>query len=518
MSSKSIKKNFVYNLIYQILILVTPLIVTPYVSRVLGVNGIGEYSYANSIISYFVLFAVLGTTTFGQRAIGYAQQNKEERSRAFWEIFILRIITSFVTLAAYAVYLFVFAPYDSIALYAIFALNIFNVAIDVSWFMQGMEEFGKTATTSIIFRILNIACVFLFVKKADDLWKYALISIGFTSLGNTGMWAFLPKNLCKVKGLTPFRNWKGVLQLFLPTVATQIYLVLDKSMIGWFTDGYAENGYYEQADKIIKMALTSVTALGTVMIPHIANSYKNGDDEQIKNYIYKSYRYVWMMAIPIMFGLIAVSSVFVPIFFGAGYEKCNIVIPTLSILAILIGLSNVTGIQYFVPTGKQNVLTMTVIFGAVINVVLNLALIPFFGSIGAAIASILAELCVTLIGFIYVRRKQFYAIKPIFSCSWKYWIAGSIMFGVVFWVKFFFPVTILALMGLITLGVAVYFISLLILRDELLLEFLIKFFAEVILKIIRKDKHERTAMEKDNKFMPIENGNSDNKQAGDKRL
>lgn len=476
MPGKSIKKNFIFNLIYQILILVAPLIVTPYVSRVLEVGGIGEYSYANSIVSYFVLVAVLGTSTYGQRAIGYTQDNKEERSRAFWEIFLFRLLTSVVTLGAYAVYLFIFVPESRFLLYAILALNIFNVATDISWFMQGMEEFGKTATTSIIFRILNIVCVFLFVKQSTDLWKYVLISVGFTALGNLCMWIFLPRNLCKVKGVRPFRNWKGIIQLFLPTIATQIYLILDKSMIGWFSDGYNENGYYEQADKIVKMALTAVTALGIVMIPRIANTYKNGNTELIRYYIYKSYRYVWMLAIPIMFGLIAVSSVFVPIFFGAGYEKCNIVIPMLSILTIFIGLSNVTGMQFFVPTGRQNVLTMTVVIGAVVNVILNLILIPFYASIGAGIASIIAELCVTTAGMIYIRRKRLYEIKPIFTCSWKYWIAGIVMFGAVFGVKYLLPVTVWALIVLILLGVAVYFLMLIIFRDEMLMEFMAKFF------------------------------------------
>ena len=475
MKEKSIKKNFAFNLVYQILILIAPLIVTPYVSRVLGVDGIGEYSYANSMVSYFLLFAVLGTGTYGQRAIGYTQKNKEDRSRAFWEVFTIRILTGGITLGAYAIYLFVFVSGPSFVIYAILALNIVNVILDVSWFMQGMEEFGKTATSSIIFRILNIVCVFLFVKEANDLWKYVLITVGSIVLGNLSIWFFLPRNLCKIKGVKPFRDLKSILQLFLPTIATQIYLVLDKSMIGWLSDGYVENGYYEQADKIIKMALTVVTALGIVMIPRIARTYKEGDKEQVKYYIYKSYQYVWMMSIPIMFGLIAVSSVFVPVFFGDGYDKCNIIIPILSVLTIFIGLSNVTGFQFFVSTGKQNVLTFTVIIGAIVNVLLNAILIPFFASVGAAIASVIAELSVTMTGLIYVRRKHFYSLKPILTCSWKYWIAGIIMFGIIFAIKYFVPVTVWALVVLVVVGVVAYFLMLLLLRDKMLFEFLSKF-------------------------------------------
>lgn len=480
MEEKSIKKNFIFNLVYQLLVLIAPFVVTPYISRVLGVDGIGEYSYANSIVSYFLLFAVLGTSTYGQRAIGYAQKNKEERSRAFWEVFILRLLTGVITLGAYAVYLFIFVPQSSFIIYLILALNIINVLFDISWFMQGMEEFGKTATISILFRILNIVCVFLFIKNSSDLWKYVLITVGFTLLSNVCLWIFLPKYICKVKAIRPFHDLKSVLQLFLPTIATQIYLVLDKSMIGWLSDGYTENGYYEQADKIVKMALTVVTALGIVMIPRIARMYKEGNEEQVRNYIYKSYRYIWMMAIPIMFGLIAISSIFVPIFFGEGYDKCNILIPILSVLTIFIGLSNVAGIQFFVPTGKQNILTMTVIIGAVVNVILNAALIPFIASIGAAIASVIAELCVMLSGIIYILRKRLYRIKPIFTCSWKYWIAGIIMFGILLAIKYLIPITLWALIVLVLAGIITYFIMLLILHDEMLFEFMSKFKTAVI--------------------------------------
>lgn len=485
--AKSIKKNFIYNLSYQILVLLTPLIVTPYVSRVLGRDMVGFYSYASSIISYFVLVAVLGTATYGQRAISYAQQEIEDRSRAFWEIFIIRLLTSVVTMAVYAIYIIVFIPQSEFIVYIILALNIVNVIFDISWFMQGLEEFGKTALRSIIFRILSVASIFIFVKTPSDLYLYVIFMVAYTVLGNMSLWLYLPKYLCKVKGIKPFKDIKSILQLFIPTVAVQIYTVLDKSMIGWLTDGYSENGYYEQAEKIVKVALTVVTSLGIVMIPRISRTYKEGNIEKVNFYMHRSYRFVWLMAVPIMFGLIAISSTFVPIFFGGGYEKCEILIPILSVLTIFIGLSNVTGIQYLIPIGKQNVLTLTVIIGAVVNFILNMILIRFFGSIGAAIASIAAELCVTAAGFVYIKRTKRFSLKPIFTCCWKYWIAGVLMFGIVWLEKIFLPITVWALVLLILTGIAAYFIALLILRDKFLLEILTKGI-NILLKPFRKTK------------------------------
>ena len=477
MAKKSIKKNFIYNLSYQILLILTPLVVTPYVSRILGVQGVGLYSYAHSIVSYFVLFAVLGTTTYGQRAISYVQQEKEERSRTFWEVFIIRLLTSVITLIGYTVFVIVTASPHELFVYIALALNILNVIFDISWFLQGLEEFGKTALRSIIFRLVSIASIFIFVRSPSDLYLYVIFMVVYTVFGNISLWLYLPKYICPVKGIKPFKDFKSILQLFIPTLAVQIYTVLDKSMIGWLTDGYTENGYYEQAEKIVKVALTVVTSLGIVMIPRISRTYKEGDLKKVNSYMYRSYRFVWMMGIPIMLGLIAISSTFVPIFFGKGYEKCEILIPIFSTLTILIGLSNVTGIQYLVPIGKQNVLTLTVVIGAVVNFALNMVLIRYLSSIGAAIASVVAELCVTVAGFIYIKKTKRFALWPAFSCSWKYWIAGGAMFGIVWLIKVFLPIKAWALAVLIVSGIVVYFLGLLALRD--------KFFWDLLSKAVK---------------------------------
>lgn len=467
--AKSLKKNYIYNVIYQILLLVVPLITTPYVSRVLSVDGIGLYSYANSIVSYFVLVATLGTTTFGQRQISYNHDNKEELSRAFWELFIFRTLTSAFTLAVYFV-IFTIVYQENQLIYLIFSLNIINVIFDISWFFQGLEEFGKTVLRNIIFKILSVVAIFVFVRTQNDLWLYVLFMIAFTVLGNLTMWLYLPKYLCKVKGIRPFRDTKSIIQFFIPTVATQIYTVLDKSMIGWFTDGTTENGYYEQAEKISKIALAVVTSLGTVMIPRISKVFKDGNIEKVRYYLYKSYRFVWMLSIPIMFGLVAISDIFVPVFLGDGYEKCEILIPIFSLLTIIIGLSNVNGMQLFVPTGRQNILTLTVVVGAIVNIIFNLILIPLFASIGACIASVIAEFCVTLVGFIYIKVKDKMPISPIFKSSIKYWIAGTVMFGALIGLKFVLDSNIIGLVISIISGILIYFILLFIMKDSFLYE------------------------------------------------
>ena len=170
MKEKSIKRNYVYNVVYQVLAIIVPIITMPYVSRVLNAEGIGLYSYGSSIASYFVLAATLGTTVFGQRAISYVQGDIEARSRAFWELFIFRLISTAIALAAYAAVFFAFLK-DNGTMYLILALNVVNVATDISWFFQGIEEFGKIVIRNVVFRILNHAAIFIFIKTASDLYK-----------------------------------------------------------------------------------------------------------------------------------------------------------------------------------------------------------------------------------------------------------------------------------------------------------------------------------------------------------
>ena len=347
MATHSIKKNFVYSLIFQLTGLLMPLVVTPYVSRTLAAEGIGLFSYTESIVSYFVLVAVLGTSTFGQRVISYTQDDPEGRSRAFFEVLLLRIVTAAVTAVAYVGYVWLAVTPANRAIAFVFLLNILNVVLDISWLLQGLEEFGKMALRSVLLRLVGVACIFIFVRDEGDLLLYTFIMLGAVVLGNLSLWLYVPKYICRVRGIRPFRNIAEVLQLFVPTIAIQLYTVLDKSMIGWFSgDDYLENGYYEQAQKLVKLAVTGVTALGSVMTPRIAYTYRTGDTERLHYFVYRSYRYVFMMGVPMMFGLLGIADVLTPVYYGPGYEKCATLISIFSAIVLFIGLSNVTGYQY----------------------------------------------------------------------------------------------------------------------------------------------------------------------------
>ena len=293
-------------------------------------------------------------------------------------------------------------------------------------------------------------------------------------LSGLSIWLYLPKYLVAVprREIKPFRNFSIIIQMFLPQIAIQIYTVLDKTMIGVMTGSPLENGYYEQAEKVVKMSLTIVTSLGTVMLPRIAYAYAHKDYETIRTSMMRSYRFVWFLTVPMFCGFIAVSNNFVPWFFGPGYDKVVPLMQILSGLVIAIGLSNVTGIQYMLPTNQQNKLTMTVVCGAVVNFALNLFLIPVMQSIGAAIASLIAEITVTAVQFYIVRNV--FLIAQIGRLSIKYLFSGLIMFAVTFPLSLYLKPGIVHTFITIAAGCLIYAGILLLAKDSMLYMFISK--------------------------------------------
>ena len=446
------------------LALLTPLVTTPYISRVIGVEGIGIYSYTSSVVSYFALFAALGMVSYGQREISYVQDNQEKRTIVFWNTVFRSFITTFVSLVAYAIFIYFQNGYRLI--FAILSISIIEVALNITWLFSGMEEFGKIVKRNIIVRILNIAFIFLFVKKAEDLPLYVLGVTAVMGIGHLSLWPYLPKyvGLPKLKNIHPFHDFKTVITLFIPTIAISIYTVLDKTMIGILTSNPAENGYYEQAIKISRISLTFVTALGTVMIPRIGALFAKNDLRQIQDYMYKSYRFVCFLGVPFCLGIVATSSNFVPWFFGPGFDSVIPVLNTLSFVIIAIALSNVTGIQYLVPTRRQNYLTLSVIIGAFVNFGFNLIVIPVWGAFGAACASVVAEFCVTAVQLVFVRKEI--SCFAIVKNSVKYLFAGGLMFAILSTIGKNLSPSMIHTSILIGVGAITYAFVLFVLQDK----------------------------------------------------
>lgn len=469
--TKSIKLNYIYNVSYQILTLITPLITAPYLSRVLKVDGIGAYSYTYSLVSYFIMFAALGTVNYGNREISYLQDNRARRTRTFWEIEFLSVISVSVCLAAYLIFTLAF-PHAQLKeqLLLIESIYLISIAADITWLFQGMEEFGKIVGRNVIFKVINIIFIFTAVKTPKDLLIYVAGICLLEFLANISIWFYLPQYVDrpKLNELHPFSHLRATLTLFVPTIATTIYTALDKTMLNSMTGGMTENGYYEQAGKIYKMMLMVVTSLGTVMLPRIGKCFSENRKDEVKQLLYKSFQFVWFISLPMCFGLIGIARNFSPWFFGSGYEKVPYLLMILAFLLPIIGLSNVIGIQYLVTTKRENLLTRSVCIGAIANFFLNLLLIPYLYSYGAAIASVISEVLITAIQFWFIRREM--NIPKILSLSWKYLFASISMLVVLLLLNQKMTVNFLSTVIMIFTGFVIYMVLLVLLKDEMILE------------------------------------------------
>lgn len=469
MKKNSVKKNYIYNLAYQIFAIIIPFITTPYISRVLGAENIGIYSYTLSIVTYFVLFGSLGISVYGAREIAYVQNDKKKRSQIFWEMNVIRFITITISTIVFMLTCRLFGDYW--IYYLILSIHLFSTIFDISWFFQGMEDLKLTSVRNIIVRIIGTALIFLLVKTQSDLWIYVLIFALTTFFGNVSLWLRIPKYVQKIelKSLQLKKHFKPVFALFLPQIASQIYAVLDKVMIGAIIPDKTELGYYEQGEKIVKMAITVITAVAAAMSPRIATAFINKDKVSLDRYMYKTFKFTFMLSLPMILGIIAVSDRFVPIFFGEGYDRVSIIMKLLSPIILIIGFGSAIGVQYFIPTKRQRQLTITYIAGAIVNVIINALLIGQLGAVGAAIGTICAEAAVTGFQLLFIRNE--YPFHKIIKCAPKYLISSIVMFAVCFGLNIIMPTnSVYSIVAIIAAGGIIYGLSLIALRDEQVIE------------------------------------------------
>ncbi len=464
-------KNYIYNTAYQILVLIVPLITTPYISRVLGANNIGIYGYTESIAAYFVLLSAVGTNLYGQREIAYCQDDTLKRTATFWEIVIFRVL---MTLACTSVFLLLFCrsgEYSSI--FRLLTIEVVANAFDISWLYMGVENFKTIVLRNTSIKVIGTICIFIFVRNIDDLYAYVICLCLPMLIGNLLLWLNINKYIVRVRtslselleGLKS--RIRPILMLFIPQIAMEVYVVLDKTMLGVLGTNMEQVGYYTQAQKVVKIILTIVTSLGTVMLPAMSVYFASGEKEKITSSIKTALRFIFMLSSALTFGLCAISDYFVPLFFGEGYDPVVSLIMVISPILIIIGTSNVFGKQYLLPTNQQNPFTISIVAGALVNLIMNLLLIPRFQAVGASVATVIAELTVTIVQCYYVRN-QIEVYKEIIPLI-KYLCIGALMFCLIKFIKPLLPCSWGSIIILIIVGVIIYFVLLLMTKDKLFL-------------------------------------------------
>lgn len=467
----SIQKNYIYNLLYDIFVLIVPFITTPYIARVLSIESIGLYSYSYSIVMYFTAFVVLGTKSYAIKRVAQAK-DPIEASCIFWDTFILRCISGIFTLSVYYLYVLCIADNTSVAL--IQSIYIIAVVFDISWFFQGLENFKVIVLRNAFFKLISVFFIFLLVNSDRDFFSYLFILSGVNLIGNISLWTYLPSSLAKIRirDLAPFTGIKEIIVLFVPTLALQVYSATGSTLLGAISKDMSQNGYYEQANKIVSILLTIITSLSIVVLPRISNLFANKECDKIRECMQKSYRFIMFLSFPMILGLFSVSDKFVLWFLGDQYAPAIPLICILSLLFLIKGISNITGFQYLVATDRQGIYSFSIVIGVAFNIIANIILIPPYSAMGVAIATVVSELivCIIQLAYLIIIKKEF-SKKTIFGGIGRYLVGSILMSAVIHLIRQFGWNNLFGLAVDVIVGIIVYLLFVILTKDQMVISF-----------------------------------------------
>ena len=464
--AKSIKSNFVYNLLNTSLGILFPLISFPYASRILMAERIGEVNFFQSIIQYILLLTSLGIPMYAIREIAKVRDNVVLRNKTLLEILVLNLI---LTVLGYFLVFVIIMTIDkvqvNVPLFLILSVSIILTTIGCDWFYQGVEDFKYITIRGIIVRSLSLVLLFLFVKTQQDVLYYAIcITIG--SLGGNIFNFFRLKKYISFselfnRDLKPFRHLKPVLRIFMLNLIISIYINLNVVMLGFMKNNESV-GFFTSATKLTQVILTVVTSLGAVLLPRMSNMISNNQVTEFRELAQKSLDFIILLTLPVSFGLVILADFLIPIFCGDTYADAILTLRILAPIIIFIGISNVLGIQILYPQGHEKIVIFSTAAGAIINLLLNLWLIPKYSQNGAALATLIAEFVVTATMWWIGRRLIFVIWKKSY---WGNIIATFVMLITVYLIKQIeINFTVDFIISIIA-GIIVYFLFLLFAKD-----------------------------------------------------
>jgi O-antigen/teichoic acid export membrane protein len=403
----SVKKNITYQIIYRILTIITPLITSPYLARILGAEALGRYSASYAYVNYFMLFAMLGIEKYGSRSIAKIQGNRKQIENAFWNIYLVQLSSSFISIIGYIIFVEIFVPHEIRILYYLQGLWLISSLLDINWLYFGLEQFKLTVIRNSIIKVLTVVAILLVVKMREDLWKYVVIMSGSMILSQIVLWASIHKFVgFKRPVLSDCKeHLKPIFKMFIPILAISVFHIMDKTMLNLLSND-VNSGYYYNADKLVNIPLGVITAMSTVLLPKMANTFHTKGEQAAQSLLKKSSELSMFLICSISFGIGAVAKTFVPFFFGPGYEECIILLRWFVPVLVIKAFSDFSREQYLIPKSKDNVYIIAVVVGAIFNLISNYFLIRKYAAKGAVIGTLIAEIAVLIVQLIGVSREM----------------------------------------------------------------------------------------------------------------
>lgn len=467
----SVKYNFIMNFILTASGIIFPLITFPYVTRVIGMEKFGAVSFVTNVINFTMIFAQLGIPTYGVRACARVRDDKRKLSQTVQEILFINLIMSAVVTAVFAVLIFtVPAFYNHRVMFLISISTFFLQALGMNWIFQALEQYDYITIRSLFFKVISIILMFILIHQTDDYVIYCAITV-FAGFGSNIYNFIRVRKFVSLKRVEPYnlkQHFRPILILFAQSLAVSIYTSLDSVMLG-FMKGDLDVGYYASATKVKVILVSLVTSLGNVLLPRMSYYVKMQMKDDFRKTMIKAFNFTLFISIPLalFFSITSANCLFLL----AGRESLPaasaMTIITLSIIPI--GITNVLGIQVMTPLNNEKKVLMSVIVGAVIDFVLNLILIPFFGATGASVATLIAEIGVLIIQVIFTSI----ILKSVIT---KVHIVKYAIIGLTASIPLFFinnmnlPHVSLNLILSVVVYAGIYLGILLITKDKILLE------------------------------------------------
>ncbi len=456
LKADSAKKNFAFQVLYQCIILVLPLFVSPYLTRTMGSTSLGVYTYTYSIAYYFVIFAMLGISRHGQRIIAQRREDMIALRKTFWSLYVIHLIASLLAMAAYFIYVFFICGSDrNIAL--IQGIYVFSAVIDITWLFYGLEKFRMVSIRNAIVKVLETVCIFCFVKSPDDVAIYTLIITASVCFGYV---VLIPQALAAIPPIRFTKedmkeHIKPLFTLFVAVIAITLYTVFDKTLLGLMATK-DDVAFYEYADKIIKIPRHFIGIIGTVLFPRACRYAEEEDyDGMRRNYgdclLVNSF-----IGFAAFFGLASVANLFSVLYYGEAFAICGGVIISMCPLILIIGFGETVRNTYLYPLKKDGMMVRILFLNAAANLVLSILLIPTLGIYGAVIGTIAAESVGLIIEFIVCRK--YISAKQTLGNIVPFAGIGFVMYVVVRVTALFANGSVTALLLQIAVGAAVYLV------------------------------------------------------------
>lgn len=470
MKTKSLKLNFIMNAILTMSSFLFPLITFPYVSRILLPIGTGKVSFANSVVTYFVMISQLGIPTYGIRACAIVRNDEEKLKKTVYELFLINVVMSILAYIVFFVAL-IYVPRlrADRTLFLITGTLIFFNTIGVEWLYKALEQYTYITVRSIIFKFIALIAMFALVHDVDDYVIYGGISIFAASASNAFNFIRLRKIIGKkkVSQLNFKQHFKPIFTFFIISCATTIYTNLDNVMLGFMKDD-VEVGYYNAATKIKNILVSIVTSLGTVLMPRASYYLQNGMEDEFYKLSKKAVKFVFLAATSMMIYFMLFAREGVLFLSGEAFEGAilpmMIVMPTL----FFIGLTNIMGIQMLVPMGREDAVMISTFAGAIVDLILNAIFIPMLGSTGAAIGTLVAEFVVLIVQMIYLKKDVRYLYsKQDYSKILAALLIAVVSAGIV---KVFVPGVFIKLVISAIFFFGLYGIALYVMKEEIVTE------------------------------------------------